>query len=69
MQLKILKEALETELKCISISWIQRRFCIGFAKAASIVDFFEKHDILSTYKQSCELGAEKFGRIIRVELK
>ena len=68
LQLKILKEALETELKCISISWIQRRFSMGYAKAGSIVDFFEQNGIVSTFEEACELGVGKYGRIIRVSL-
>ncbi len=68
-KLKILKAALETELKCISISWIQRRFSVGYAKAGSIVDFFEQNGIVSTFEESCKLGVGKYGRIIRVELK
>ncbi len=67
-QLKILKEALETELKCLSLSWLQRKFNMGYPKACVIVDFFEKHGIVSTYEESCELGVDKYGRIIRVSL-
>ena len=66
LKLKILKEALETELKCLSLSWLQRKFNIGYPKAYVIVDFFEKHGIVSTYEESCELGVDKYGRIIRV---
>ncbi len=69
LQFKILKEALKTELKCLSLSWIQRRFSMGYAKAGSIVDFFEQNGIVSTFEESCELGVGKYGRIIRVELK
>ena len=69
LQLKILKEALETELKCISISWIQRRFSMGYAKAGNIIDFFEQNGIVSTFEEANELGVEKYGRIIRVDLE
>lgn len=68
-QLKILQEALETELKCLSISWLQRKFNIGYPKACVIVDFFEKHGIVSTYEESCELGVDKYGRIIRIDIE
>lgn len=67
-QLKILKEALETELKCLSLSWLQRKFNMGYPKACVIVDFFEKHGIVSTYEEACELGVD-YGRIIRVSLE
>ncbi len=69
LQLKILKEALETELKCLSISWIQRRFSMVYAKAGSIVDFFEQNGIVSTFEEACDLGVGKCGRIIRVDFK
>ncbi len=69
LKLRILKEALETELKCISISWIQRRFSMGYAKAGCIVDFFEQNGIVSTFEEACELGVGKYGRVIRVDLK
>ncbi len=67
LQLKILKEALETEHKCISISWLQRKFNIGYPRACGIVDFFEKHGIVSTHEEACDLGVGKYGRIIRVD--
>ncbi len=67
-QLKILQEALETELKCLSLSWLQRKFNMGYPKACVIVDFFEKHGIVSTYEESFELGVDNYGRIIRVHL-
>ena len=68
-QLKILQEALETELKCLSLSWLQRKFNMGYPKACVIVDFFEKQGIVSTYEEACDLGVEKYGRIIRVSLE
>jgi len=68
LKLRILKEALETELKCLSLSFIQRKFNMGYPKACVIVDFFEKQGIVSTYEESCTLGVDKFGRIIRVSL-
>ena len=68
-QLKILKEALETELKCLSLSWLQRKFNMGYPKACVIVDFFEKQGIVSTYEEACDLAVEKYGRIIRVSLE
>ena len=69
LKLRILKEALQTEFKCISISWLQRRFSMGYAKAGSIVDFYEQNDIVSSFEQACKLGVGKYGRIIRVDLE
>lgn len=67
-QLKILKEALETELKCLSLSWLQRKFNMGYPEACVIVDFFQKHGFVSSYEEACKLGVGKYGRIIRVHL-
>ncbi len=69
LQLEILREALKNEIKCISLSFIQRRFRMGYGRAAIIVDFFERNGIVSTYEESCELGVGKYGRIIRVDFK
>lgn len=69
LKLRILKEALETELKCLSLSFIQRKFNMGYPEACVIVDFFEKQGIVSTYEEAYQLGVGKFGRIIRVSLE
>ena len=69
LQLDIIKEGLKTELKCISISWIQRNYQMGYAKAGAIVDFFEKNKIVSTYEQSKKLAGGKYGRVILVDIE
>lgn len=65
---QILKVALEMELKSISISWIQRRFAIGYCKAGRIIDHLEECGAISTYGEVEKLGLSKSDRIVKISL-
>lgn len=67
-EINILKVALEMELKSISISWVQRRFAMGYCKAGRIIDHLEECGAISTYEEVEALGLAKSGRIIKISL-
>ena len=60
-EINILKVALDMELKSISISWVQRKFAMGYCKAAKLIDHLEECGAVSTYEDVEELGLGKFG--------
>ena len=49
--MRVLKEALTLSDKCITISWIQRRFNFGYGKAAFIMDWLEEKGYVQTIEQ------------------
>ena len=65
-EIKILKAGLETDLKSISTSWIQRRFAMGYIKAIKIIEHLEDCGAISRLKDVEALGLSKLERIIRV---
>ncbi len=67
-ELNILKVALEMELKSISISWVQRKFAMGYCKAARIIDHLEECGAISTLEEAEKLGLSKSGRIVKIAL-
>lgn len=69
LEINILKTALETDLKSLSISWIQRKFAMGYCKAGNIIEHLEACGAVSTFEDVEELGLSKSGRIIRVSFE
>lgn len=67
-EINILKVALEMELKSISISWVQRRFAIGYCKAGRLIAHLEECGAISTYEEAKRLGLTKAEQIIKVKL-
>lgn len=49
--MRVLKEAMKLSDKCITISWIQRRFNFGYGKAACIMDWLEEKGYVQTAEQ------------------
>ncbi len=68
LELKILRQALDTELKCVSVSWLQRNFAMGYVKAASIIEHLEECGVISTFEEAEKLGLGRSGRIIKISL-
>jgi len=49
--MRVLKEAMKLSDKCITISWIQRRFNFGYGKAACVMDLLEEKGYVQTVEQ------------------
>lgn len=62
----ILKAALKTDLKALSISWIQRRFPMGYPMAQRTIDRLEELGAISTAEQSEKVGLRGSERIVKV---
>ena len=60
-----LKVAIKNECKTISISWIQRKLNVGYARAGMIIDHLEEKGAISTLEEALALGIGK-ARIIKV---
>lgn len=67
-EIDILKVALNSELKSISLSWLQRKFAMSYRKATAVLEKFERYGAVSTVEDIEKLGLNKSGRIIRVTL-
>lgn len=66
---EILKKAYdETEPKTISISWVQRAYNMGYARAGAIIDRLEASGAISSYRDMEGLGLLTSKRIIIVSL-
>lgn len=65
---KILRDALNTELKSISLSLLQRKFGMGFARAVTIVEHLEECGAISTIEEAKELGLEESEQIVLITI-
>ena len=65
---KILRDALNTELKSISLSLLQRKYGMGFARAVMIVEHLEDCGAISTVEEAKEMGLEKSEQIVLVRI-
>ncbi len=68
-EFKVLKVGLETELKTLSISYIQRSCNVGYPKASIVLKNLEEYGAISTEKEAKALGLAKGERIIKVSLE
>lgn len=67
-EIEILKVTLEMELKSISISWLQRRFSMGYLKAMTVIQHLEECGAISTDEEAETLSLAKTERIIKILL-
>lgn len=67
-EIKILRDALNTELKSISLSLLQRKYGMGFARAVMIVEHLEDCGAISTVEEAKEMGLEKSEQIVLVRI-
>lgn len=63
---EILKTALKTDLKTLSVSWIQRRFPMGYPMAQRTIARLEEFGAISTAEQSEKVGLRGSERIVKV---
>lgn len=63
---RVLSAALETELKSVSLSWVQRAFGMGYFRAVTIVEHLEECGAISTLEEAKKLGLDKSEQIVLI---